>query len=76
MYDDYGGYQAFDRVHRIGQTRAVKIYRLLADVPIEDKLLQLQQKKQAEADAAIESGTLAKKHAAGLSLNEMLQLFE
>ena len=34
-----------------------------------------QSKKQAEVDAALERGTLSKKQAAGLSLSEMIELF-
>ncbi len=45
--------QAIDRAHRIGQTRNVFAYRLVARNTIEEKILQLQQTKRALADAII-----------------------
>jgi superfamily II DNA or RNA helicase len=45
--------QAIDRTHRIGQTRPVFAYRLIARDTVEEKVLQLQEKKRALADAII-----------------------
>ncbi len=45
--------QAIDRAHRIGQTRNVFAYRLVARETIEEKILLLQQSKRALADAII-----------------------
>ncbi|HTL51881.1 MAG TPA: DEAD/DEAH box helicase, partial [Planctomycetota bacterium] len=45
--------QAIDRTHRIGQTRQVFAYRLIARNTIEEKVLQLQQSKRDLADAII-----------------------
>jgi superfamily II DNA or RNA helicase len=45
--------QAIDRAHRIGQTRNVFAYRLVARDTIEEKILQLQQTKRDLADAII-----------------------
>jgi SNF2 family DNA or RNA helicase len=45
--------QAIDRAHRIGQTRQVFAYRLIARDTVEEKVLQLQQGKRDLADAII-----------------------
>jgi superfamily II DNA or RNA helicase len=45
--------QAIDRAHRIGQTRPVFAYRLIARDTVEEKVLELQQSKRALADAII-----------------------
>src|SRR4029077_11678081 len=39
--------QAIDRTHRIGQTRTVIAYRMLAEGTIEEKIWELQQRKAA-----------------------------
>ena len=39
--------QATDRVHRMGQTNKVFVYKLIAKGSVEEKILQLQQEKQA-----------------------------
>jgi SNF2 family DNA or RNA helicase len=45
--------QAIDRTHRIGQTRPVFAYRLVASGTVEEKILELQARKRALADAVI-----------------------
>lgn len=45
--------QAVDRSHRIGQTRKVFAYRLVARGTVEEKVLQLQQRKRDLADAIL-----------------------
>ncbi len=45
--------QAIDRAHRIGQTRPVFAYRLIARDTVEEKVLELQASKRALADAII-----------------------
>lgn len=45
--------QAIDRAHRIGQTRRVFVYRLIARDTVEDKILELQKSKRDLADAII-----------------------
>jgi superfamily II DNA or RNA helicase len=47
--------QAVDRAHRIGQTRTVFAYRLVARDTVEEKILQLQAGKRALADAIIQA---------------------
>jgi hypothetical protein len=53
--------QAVDRTHRIGQTRPVFAYRLIARDTVEEKVLELQQRKRALADAILgaQAGPLA-----------------
>lgn len=46
--------QAMDRVHRIGQDRAVFVYRLVAEGSVEQAIAALQARKQALADALFE----------------------
>ncbi|HEU5116635.1 MAG TPA: DEAD/DEAH box helicase, partial [Isosphaeraceae bacterium] len=45
--------QAIDRSHRIGQTKHVFAYRLIARDTVEQKILDLQQKKRDLADAIL-----------------------
>ena len=47
--------QAIDRAHRIGQTRTVFAYRLIARDTVEEKVLELQQTKRDLADAIIQA---------------------
>lgn len=52
--------QATDRTHRIGQTRAVTVYRLIARGTVEEKIQRLKQAKREIARAVLseESGAL------------------
>lgn len=64
--------QAMDRAHRIGQDRAVFVYRLVAEGSVEEAIVTLQAKKQAMADALFEgeaSGPL------GLNEDDLAALF-
>jgi len=45
--------QAIDRAHRIGQRRPVFAYRLIAENTVEEKILDLQQRKRELADAIL-----------------------
>ena len=47
--------QATARAHRIGQTRPVISYKLVARDTVEEKILELQQRKRLLVDAALDS---------------------
>jgi len=49
--------QAIDRTHRIGQTKNIFAYRMICRDTIEDKILQLQEKKRALAKDLIADDT-------------------
>lgn len=38
--------QAIDRVHRIGQTKDVEVHRIFIKNTVEDRILELQHRKQ------------------------------
>ncbi|OCF37035.1 hypothetical protein I316_00939 [Kwoniella heveanensis BCC8398] len=46
-------YQAMDRIHRLGQKRPVKVVKLVVEDSIEDQIVQLQHKKLAMTEAAL-----------------------
>ncbi len=48
--------QAIDRTHRIGQTKPVFAYRLVARDTVEERILELQAHKRALADAIMSAG--------------------
>jgi SNF2 family DNA or RNA helicase len=56
--------QATDRAHRIGQDKTVFVYKLIAEGTVEEKMVELQGRKQALVDSVL-SGS-----AAGLSFTE------
>ena len=63
--------QATDRAHRIGQTKDVSVFRLIAKGTIEDRILEMQEKKKDLADAILsgQSESLGQ-----LSKEELLEL--
>ncbi|HTE37562.1 MAG TPA: DEAD/DEAH box helicase, partial [Reyranella sp.] len=65
--------QAIDRAHRIGQTRKVFIHRLIAEGTIEEKMIELQARKQGLAEALWEGGAGG---FAGLTDADVRDLFE
>ncbi|KAF8253640.1 hypothetical protein K440DRAFT_533033 [Wilcoxina mikolae CBS 423.85] len=64
--------QAFDRVHRLGQKKEVFITRFMVKDSVEEKMLELQQKKLGLAKAALGEGQLA---LGKLTRDELLGLF-
>ena len=49
--------QATDRAHRIGQTKTVTSYKLIVEGSVEQKIMQLQTRKQRIADSIIDDRT-------------------
>lgn len=45
--------QATDRAHRIGQDKAVFVYKLITEATVEDRILSMQQRKKTLADGLI-----------------------
>ncbi|MBC7442172.1 MAG: DEAD/DEAH box helicase [Ramlibacter sp.] len=65
--------QAVDRTHRIGQTRNVMVYRLVATGTIEEKVMALQQRKAALFDSVLgDAGTLDGGAGAGTGFGDTL----
>ena len=64
--------QASDRAHRIGQTRPVTIYRLVAENTIEEKIIQLHNTKRDLAESLLEGSD----QSARMSLNELVSLIQ
>ncbi|KAK0211484.1 SNF2 family N-terminal domain-containing protein [Armillaria fumosa] len=65
--------QAFDRVHRLGQSRPVKVDRLVISDTVEDRILALQERKQNLADGSLGEGN--GKKIGKLSVKELANLF-
>jgi SNF2 family DNA or RNA helicase len=63
--------QATDRVHRIGQTKNVYSIKLITQDTIEEKVLQLQDRKRAMIDATVGGTTDVLK---SLGWDEVLEL--
>ncbi len=50
--------QATDRAHRIGQTSAVFVYKLITEGTVEEKILDMQHKKRNLVDSILSGGTM------------------
>jgi len=62
--------QAADRAHRIGQDKPVMVYRMVARDTVEERILELQERKRGLADAALsEAGG-----ALGITRDDLLAL--
>ena len=64
--------QAVDRAHRIGQTRRVFAYRLIARDTVEEKILALQEEKKKMMEAVLDGGGAL---VPGLEEEELMGLF-
>ena len=70
--------QAFDRVHRIGQTKNVNIHRIVIGDSVEQRVLKLQAEKRRIADEALSTNHHAngkQKRSVNLSARDLLNLF-
>ncbi|KAI9872700.1 MAG: hypothetical protein M1830_001278 [Pleopsidium flavum] len=63
--------QAIDRVHRLNQTVDVVVYKLTVKDTVEERILELQEKKRELANATIEGKAVGK-----LSMKDILNLFK
>ncbi|NRA84962.1 MAG: DEAD/DEAH box helicase, partial [Gammaproteobacteria bacterium] len=64
--------QASDRAHRMGQTRPVTIYRLIAKNTIEDKILALHQRKRDLANSLLDGNDSA----GAITASDMMALLQ
>jgi hypothetical protein len=63
--------QAIDRVHRLNQTIDVKIYKMVIKGTVEERIVELQDRKRELANATIEG----KAGAGKLTMRDMMALF-
>jgi len=64
--------QATDRAHRIGQKNAVFVFKLVAAGTVEDRILELQERKAALAASLFEEGL----EASNLTADDLRWVFE
>jgi SNF2 family DNA or RNA helicase len=65
--------QATDRAHRIGQTRPVFVYKLVSENTVEEKIVELQKRKQALFDSVVSADGVA---GSGLTMEDIRSIFE
>jgi SNF2 family DNA or RNA helicase len=65
--------QAIDRVHRFGQTKRVEVHRICITNSVEDRILELQEKKQQLANAILDEGERVK--SGRLGIQDLMMLF-
>ncbi|GKY94032.1 hypothetical protein MPSEU_000369900 [Mayamaea pseudoterrestris] len=67
-----GEEQAIDRLHRLGQFRPIRALRLVAEGTVEERVLQLQEKKRLVFDGTVGRDAASLKM---LTVNDMVNLF-
>ncbi|KAG6006439.1 hypothetical protein E4U21_007057 [Claviceps maximensis] len=73
FWNPYIEMQAIDRTYRIGQQREVQVYRILTQQTVEDRIVQLQEKKKEIVEAALDETESMK--IGRLNVNELKFLF-
>ncbi len=66
--------QATDRAHRIGQTRAVQVHRLVTEGTIEQRIGQLLERKRSLAESVLGSGEVALTELSNEELRDLVSL--
>jgi hypothetical protein len=65
--------QAVDRAHRIGQQKPVSVHRILVEGTVEDRIIELQNRKRKFVDAALDEN--ASRSVGRLGRDELVFLF-
>lgn len=65
--------QAVDRAHRIGQQKPVKVHRILVEKTVEDRIIDLQNRKRKLVEAALDEK--ASQGLGRLGRQELIYLF-
>lgn len=73
FWNPYIEEQAIDRAHRIGQMRPVTVHRVLIEGTVEDRIIELQEKKRALISEALDEKSAAS--LARLGVQELAYLF-
>ena len=73
FWNPYIEMQAVDRAYRIGQQREVKVYRILTQETVEDRIVELQNKKKEIVESALDESESRK--IGRLSTSELKFLF-
>lgn len=73
FWNPYIEEQAIDRAHRLGQTRPVKVHRVLVENTVEDRIIALQEKKRSLISQALDEK--AGQSVSRLSARDLAYLF-
>ncbi|PYH94755.1 hypothetical protein BO71DRAFT_398695 [Aspergillus ellipticus CBS 707.79] len=73
FWNPYVEEQAVDRAHRIGQNRSVMVHRIVVQNTVEDRILELQDKKRELVEGALDEK--ASKDVSRLGARELAYLF-